>query len=84
MKYLLSILAVLALNSAIYAADRPNIVWLISEDNSTHYMKMFDDHGTETPRIQELAAHGLQFNNAFINRLHAILLDVWQRSQTAC
>ena len=66
-KYLLSILAVLALNSAIYAADRPNIVWLISEDNSTHYMKMFDDHGTETPRIQELAAHGLQFNNAFSN-----------------
>lgn len=49
------------------AADRPNIVWLISEDNSIHYHKMFDAHGTETPRIAELAKHGLQFNHAFSN-----------------
>lgn len=49
------------------SAERPNVVWLISEDNSTHYMKMFDEHGTETPRIKELAEHGLQFNHAFSN-----------------
>ncbi len=49
------------------AAERPNVVWLISEDNSVHYMKMFDPHGTPTPRIAELAAHGLQFDHAFSN-----------------
>jgi uncharacterized sulfatase len=48
-------------------AERPNIVWLISEDNSVHYLKLFNEHGTETPRIAELAAHGLQFKHAFSN-----------------
>ncbi|MEZ6135301.1 MAG: sulfatase-like hydrolase/transferase [Pirellulaceae bacterium] len=46
---------------------RPNIVWLISEDNSIHYHRMYDPHGTETPRITALAADGLQFMNAFSN-----------------
>lgn len=49
------------------AAEKPNIVWLISEDNSIHYMKMFDAHGAETPHIQQLAEHGLQFEQAFSN-----------------
>ena len=51
----------------VRAADRPNFVWLISEDNSTHYMKLFDPHGAETPRIAELAQHGLIFEHAFSN-----------------
>ncbi len=53
--------------STSMAADHPNVVWLISEDNSIHYQKMFDAHGTETPRIAELAEQGLQFNHAFSN-----------------
>lgn len=48
-------------------ADRPNFVWLVSEDNSTHYMKLFDEHGAETPRIRKLAEHGLVFEHAFSN-----------------
>ncbi|MCH8829555.1 MAG: hypothetical protein IID45_08265, partial [Planctomycetes bacterium] len=35
------------------AADRPNFVWLLSEDNSKHFLKLFDPHGSETPRIAE-------------------------------
>ena len=31
--------------SVASAADRPNVVWLVSEDNSTHYLKLFDEHG---------------------------------------
>lgn len=56
-----------ACHGAAEDAQRPNIVWLISEDNSIHYMRMFDEHGTETPRIRALAEHGLQFKNAFSN-----------------
>lgn len=67
MKYFLPLAVMLAACAAVQSADRPNIVWLISEDNSIHYMEMFDDHGTETPNIQKLAKHGLQFNNAFSN-----------------
>ena len=51
----------------VEAADRPNFVWLLSEDNSTHYLKLFDEHGAETPRIGALAKHGLLFENAFSN-----------------
>ena len=53
-------------HSAI-AEDRPNIVWLLSEDNSIHYHRTFFEHGTSTPRIDELASHGLHFQNAFSN-----------------
>lgn len=49
------------------AAERPNIVWLISEDNSHHYSKMFFPTGAEMPRIEELAKTGLTYNHAFSN-----------------
>lgn len=47
--------------------ERPNIVWIVSEDNSKHYLKMFDEHGAETPNIEGLAEHGLIFTHAFSN-----------------
>ena len=31
--------------AALHAAERPNFVWIISEDNSTHYLKLFNEHG---------------------------------------
>ena len=49
------------------AADRPNFVFLISEDNSKHFMKLLDETGTATPNIEKLAAHGLVFTRAFSN-----------------
>ena len=49
------------------AADRPNVVWIVSEDNSIHYLNHFFDGGAKTPHIESLAAHGLTFNNAFSN-----------------
>ena len=47
------------------AADRPNIVWIMSEDNSKHYLKHFDRHGAPTPQIESLAQHGITFDRAF-------------------
>jgi arylsulfatase A-like enzyme len=49
------------------APKRPNFVWLLSEDNSTHYMKLFNEKGAETPRIAELAEGGEIFTHAFSN-----------------
>ncbi len=45
----------------------PNIVWIISEDNSKHYLKLFDENGVSTPNIEKLASNGLIFNNTFSN-----------------
>lgn len=44
---------------------RPNIVWLISEDNSVHYSNLYFESGAETPHIRELAEQGVVFNHAF-------------------
>ena len=52
---------------ACRADDRPNFVFLISEDNSKHYLKLFDEHGAETPNIRRLASTGLIFHRAFSN-----------------
>ncbi|MFQ5731475.1 MAG: sulfatase [Planctomycetaceae bacterium] len=58
---------VTAFGTSAPAADRPNFVWLISEDNSKHYLKLFDRNGAETPRIAEMAKQGLLFEHAFSN-----------------
>ena len=52
---------------AIFGADKPNIVWLTSEDNSVHYVKLYDETGAAMPNIEKLAAHGLVFDHAFSN-----------------
>lgn len=49
------------------AADRPNVVWIVSEDNSIHYLNHFFEGGATTPNIEALAAEGLTFNHAFSN-----------------
>ena len=51
----------------LFAADRPNIVWLTSEDNSVHYAKLYNENGASMPNIEALADHGLVFNHAFSN-----------------
>lgn len=49
------------------AADRPNIVWIVSEDNSIHYLGHFSEGGADAPQIESLAAHGLTFDHAYSN-----------------
>ncbi len=67
----LRILAVTCLawlcSSLAQAADRPNMVWIVSEDNSIHYLDHFFDGGAKAPNIEALAAHGLTFDHAFSN-----------------
>ena len=50
-----------------HAADRPNVVWIVSEDNSHHYLKHFFESGAPTPNIEAMAAHGITFDHAFSN-----------------
>lgn len=63
-------MAVLSLFSACTAKEQlppPNIVWITSEDNSVHYLKLYDENGVSTPNIEALAAQGLTFDHAFSN-----------------
>lgn len=48
-------------------SQQPNFLWIMSEDNSKHYLKMFDEMGAATPNIEKMAMHGVVFNRAFSN-----------------
>lgn len=45
--------------------QRPNVVFIVSEDNSKHYLRSFDPAGAVTPNIDKLASRGLKFTRAF-------------------
>lgn len=64
-RWVIFLAVVLGCAVRLSAADRPNFVWLISEDNSKHFLRLFDEHGAETPRIEALAEQGLVFERAF-------------------
>lgn len=53
-----------AVNST--AADKPNILWIVSEDNSL-YINCFGDKLAKTPNIDGLAADGVRYKMAYSN-----------------
>ncbi len=66
-RFLLALALVAAVPTSSSAAERPNVVWIVSEDNSVHYLDRFFPGGAETPNIDKLAGHGLTFDHAFSN-----------------
>jgi arylsulfatase A-like enzyme len=63
MKPLLSLI-LLALCTSLTAADKPNILWLTSEDHSPT-MGCYGDKVARTPNIDALAAKGMLFKKAW-------------------
>ena len=62
-------LACLVLSAAaiLHAADeRPNILWITSEDNGPH-LGCYGDRYADTPNLDRLAARGMIFLNAWSN-----------------
>ena len=48
-------------------SGKPNILWIVSEDNSARYMPMYADKSCKTPNLTKLAESGLVFKNAHAN-----------------
>jgi len=65
--FLAAYLVAVCLLSPVTAEERPNFVWIVSEDNSIHYLDHFFPGGADTPNIKALAEHGLTFDHAFSN-----------------
>ncbi len=53
-------------NQILPAAERPNILWLTSEDNSP-YLGCYRDPQAHTPHLDRLAEEGVRYRNAFAN-----------------
>jgi len=52
---------------AAHAAERPNILWITSEDNAAHWLGCYGNAEAKTPRLDALAAESLQFTRAYSN-----------------
>ncbi len=50
-----------------FAADRPNILWITSEDNSVLWVSCYGSTNAKTPNIDKLAAEGFRYTNCFDN-----------------
>ena len=46
---------------------RPNILWIVSEDNSPEYLGCYGNENATTPNIDKLSGQGVTYNNAFTN-----------------
>ena len=49
------------------ATERPNILWITSEDNAAHWLGCYGNSDARTPRLDALASEGLKFANAYSN-----------------
>lgn len=55
----------LAVGSRGSAAERPNVVWVLSEDNSIHYLRHYGAPHGAMPHVEQMAAEGVTFDRAF-------------------
>ena len=46
---------------------RPNILWLVSEDNSTYWVSCYGSPNAKTPNIDRLAAEGFRYTHCYDN-----------------
>ncbi|MDP6502460.1 MAG: sulfatase-like hydrolase/transferase, partial [Planctomycetota bacterium] len=61
----LLLLAFALLLPLAHAEKKPNFVWILSEDNSIHYLRLYGYELGATPAIESLAKEGIVFDHAF-------------------
>ncbi|MEI6949054.1 sulfatase [Paraflavisolibacter sp. H34] len=65
MKKIITLLVILGFYQQVKAQDdQPNILWIVSEDNST-FLGCYGDPYATTPNLDRLATQGILFQNAF-------------------
>jgi arylsulfatase A-like enzyme len=55
----------LALSSALFAQQKPNILWLTYEDTSPEFIGCYGNKQAHTPNIDHLAKEGVRFDAAY-------------------
>lgn len=49
------------------STERPNILWLTSEDNSTHWLGCYGNENARTPNLDRLASEGFLYEHCYAN-----------------
>lgn len=55
------------LSFSVVAAERPNILWITSEDNSIRWIGCYGAENNRTPNLDQLAAEGFRYTHCFDN-----------------
>ena len=62
----LLLLLALAFSATAFAAERPNILFISSDDHAQHAVSAYGSKVNTTPNIDRLAAGGARFTNSFV------------------
>jgi arylsulfatase A-like enzyme len=65
--FLLVLLAIIAGASPAVAADRPNILFLLSDDHSYPYLGSYGNQDVRTPNLDRFATEGIRFDRMFVS-----------------
>ncbi len=55
----------LSLAASVFAADRPNVLFVLSDDHSYPYLSCYGDPNVRTPALDRLAGEGMKFRKFF-------------------
>jgi arylsulfatase A-like enzyme len=61
------LLSALAMVQQASGQDRPNILWITSEDNGVKWVGCYGGTNADTPAIDQLATEGFRYTNCFDN-----------------
>ncbi|MCE6991412.1 sulfatase [Dyadobacter sp. CY323] len=59
--------------SAQTTAERPNIIFILSDDHSAPFLGTYGNRDLKTPNIDKLAKEGIQFNRAYTTAPQCVL-----------
>ena len=60
-----SLLCWLGFGVLVSAADKPNVLFLLSDDHSYPYLSCYGDANVRTPVLDKLAGEGIKFRRFF-------------------
>lgn len=61
-----SVLSLLLLATVVSRAERPNILFIMSDDHAAHALSCYGSKVNETPQLDRIAKEGTRFENAFV------------------
>ncbi len=66
MRFVLLAILLLSLGTATHAADRPNILFIFTDDHAAHAMSCYGSKINTTPNLDRIASEGMRFDRCYV------------------
>ena len=66
MKREASLLLLMSMQAPVWAQQRPNIVYIMTDDHTAQMMSCYDRRFVETPNLDRIAADGVRFTRSYV------------------